>query len=123
MIAQMKEGCDKARAETLTSHQKKIDPHKKKLRDRNTGLMKDLLSCNGGLKYQPHIQKDPDPLANIEEFPNDNFDNDLSEVPGNDENQDGFVVSGPTTIPSDNIPPLPPSRSSKPTNLNLKKNL
>ena len=131
MIAQLKEGCDTATAETLTSHQKKIDPNQKKLRDRKKGLMKDLSKRNidlqtylvamgaNTLKYQPHIQKDPDPLADIEDYPNDNVDSDLSEVPRNDENQDSFeynnVDSGPATIPTDIIPPLPPTIARKPT--------
>ena len=71
------------------------------------------------LKYQPHIQKDPDPLADIQDYPNDNVDSDLSEVPRNVENQDSFeynnVDSGQATIPTDIIPPLPPTIARKPT--------
>ena len=86
MIAQLSEGCDTATAEVLTSHQRKVDPNRRKLLEMRKGLMKDLSKRNldlqtyliaigaNTLKYQPNIQTDHDPLADIEEF--DENDND-----------------------------------------------
>ena len=74
---QIKEGSDTAVAETLTSHNKKVDPRLETLKKRKKGLMKDLSKRNVDLemylvsmgantiKYQPTILIDPDPLADL----------------------------------------------------------
>ena len=77
MKAEFKDGCDTAVAETVTSHKRKVDTNAKKLKDKKKGLMKDLGKRNidlqtylvsmgaNTMKYQPQIQKDSDPLADI----------------------------------------------------------
>ena len=50
IIAQLKEGCDTATAETLTNHKKKVDPNQQKLKDKKKGLMKDLAKQNVDLQ-------------------------------------------------------------------------
>ena len=88
MKAHLKEGCDTAIAETITSHKKKVDPKVKQLREKKKGLMKELSKRNidletylasmgaNTLKYQPRIQKDNDPLADDNIF----SDNENEEV-------------------------------------------
>ena len=77
ILAQLNEASDTVVAETLTSHQKKLDPRLETLRKRKKGLMKDLAKRNVDLetylvsmgantiKYQPCILVDPDPLADM----------------------------------------------------------
>jgi hypothetical protein len=69
------------------------------------------------LKYQPQIQKDPDPLADIEEF----SDDDLSEAPVNDVNRDSLEDENVDSPPA-NSPPVihkpHPTRAKKPSKKN-----
>ena len=115
ILTQLKEASDTMVAETVTSHNKKVDPRLKELRKRKKGLMKDLgkrnidletyLASMGAntIKYQPMILVDSDPLADIasdtEEFDQDD--------PEGIENEDPEVPVLPDLPPLTGVHPAP----------------
>ena len=120
---QLKDGCDTAVAETVTSHTKKVNKKLAGQRKLKAGLMKDLAKRNidletyivsmgvNTLKYQPQIQSETDPLVDIdglsdlEENLDDaglDSDNSLDE----DDPEEPVVAEPPTS----SAPPTQPSR-------------
>ena len=129
ILAQLNEASDTVVAETLTSHQKKLDPRLETLRKRKKGLMKDLAKRNVDLetylvsmgantiKYQPCILVDPDPLADMVSCSEDEEDDDdlghlsiddiLDEIPTSN-----LGLAGCSEIPP--CPDIPFARSVRP---------
>ena len=113
---QLVEASDTVVAETVTNHQAKVKPRRRDMLDRKKGLMNDLAKRNidletylismgaNSLKYQPQIQKDPDPLVDSGLWSG-------SEVEDDDDDLEEGLASDEDSLDEDDCPETfaPPS--------------